>query len=295
MLEGSRWVLGIVMGLALSGWGCAPESPDADDPADDEAPAEDAEALTSGINGGACARSPYNCKLRVSGGNRVKTNAGSEKWGVFDGPVLDGHGDLMVESGWDHLRFQYGQTRHINGRTYAFVMTSPNSSSGWFPLDRVKGEDSLRKKIGEVNAKAAGLPKLGCYRVRNSHSEALAPKKVVYDTSSADNEAARDYLALPRDNGVRYANLTFNTPGYALGGVAIDIFPAGTKFRRLDVPTDSGKPSIDVPLWVKAQSGRYTKRSGSLKFVYGYVIADDGTRRNGWMAYEALTTATGCP
>jgi hypothetical protein len=279
MLDASRWVLAVAAGLALSASGCAPESPDVDDPEDDEAPAEDAEALTSGINGGACARSPYNCKLRVSGGNRVQTNAGSEKWGVYDGPVLDGHGNLMVDSGWDHLRF---------------VMATPNRSSGWFPLDRVQGEDSLRNKIGEVNARAAGLEKLGCYQVRSSHSESLAMKKVVYDTTS-DNEKAGDYLALPRANGGRYANLTFNTPGYALGGVAIDIFPAGTKFRRLDVPTDTGKPSIDVPLWVKASSGRYTRRSGSLKFVYGYVMTDDGARRNGWMAYEALTTSTGCP
>lgn len=293
MLDGARWVLGVVVGLSLAGAGCAPESPDVDDPAD-EASAEDADALTSGVNGGACARSPYNCKLRVSGGNRVQTNAGSEKWGVFDGPVLDGHGDVMVESGWDHLRFNYGQTRSIGGRTYAFVMASANRSSGWFPLDRVKGEDSLRNKIGEVNARASGLDKLGCYRVRDSHSQALAVKKVVHDTTS-DNEEAGDYLALPRANGGRYANLTYNTPGYALGGVAIDIFPAGTKFRRLDVPTDSGNPSIDVPLWVKASNGRYTKRSGSLKFVYGYVIAGDGARRNGWMAYEALTTASGCP
>ncbi len=293
MIERAQHWVGIVA-LALAGAGCAPESPDPGD-ADDEETAEDADALSSGINGGACARSPYNCKLRVSGGNRVETSAGSELWGVFDGPVLDGNGDVMVDSTWDHLRFQYGQTRHIDGRTYAFVMASPNSSSGWFPLDRAKGEESLRAKIGEVNARASGLDKLGCYQVRDSHSQTLALKKVVYDTDSVDNEAAGDYLALPRKNGARYANLVFNTPGYALGGVAVDIFPAGTKFRRLDVPTDSGKPSIDVPLWVKASNGRYTRRSGSLKFVYGTVKAADGARRNGWMAYEALRPSTGCP
>ena len=231
---------------------------------------------------------------RVSGGNRVKTNAGSELWGVGDGPVLDGNGDLMVESGWDHLRFNYGQTRHIAGRTYGFAMSTPNGSSGWFPLDAVLGEESLRNKMGEVNARAAGLAKMACYQVKDGHDAGLAKKKVVYDTDS-DNERAGDYLPLPRKNGERYVNLVFNTPGFALGGVAIDIFPAGTRFRRLEVPTDSGKPSIDVPLWVKDGSGRYRKRSGSLKFVYGYVMTADGTRRNGWMAYDALRTAEGCP
>lgn len=295
MFGRARWFVGVVVAMGLLGMGCAPEGHDADEWEDDEEEVTDnADSLTAGVNGGACAHSPYNCKLRVSGGNRVKTNAGSEKWGVADGPVLDGQGDVMVESGWDHLRFNYGQTRHINGRTYGFVMASPNASSGWFPLDKVLGEDSLRNKMGEVNAKGAGLDKLGCYKVRGSHSASLAAKKVVYDTTS-NNERAGDYLPLPRKNGERYANLTFNTPGFGLGGVAIDIFPAGTKFRRLDVPTDGGRPSIDVPTWVKDSNGRYRRRSGSLKFVYGYVKTVDGTRRNGWMAYEALTQSSACP
>ncbi len=259
----------------------------------DQEATTDAEGLSSGVNGGACTASPYNCKLRVSGGNRVKTNAGSELWGVGDGPVLDGHGDLMVESGWDHLRFNFGQTRHIGGRTYGFAMATANRSGGWFPLDAVLGEASLRGKMGEVNARADGLAKMGCYEVRASHDEGLAAKKVVYDTES-DNERAGDYLALPRKNGSRYANLTFNTPGFGLGGVAIDIFPSGTRFRRVEVPTDSGRPSIDVPLWVKDGSGRYRTRSGSLKFVYGFVVTEDETRRNGWMAYDALKVSTGC-
>ena len=173
-------------------------------------------------------------------------------------------------------------------------MATKNGSSGWFPLDAVTSESILRDRIGEVNAKGAGLEKMGCYQIRASHDAGLAPKKVVYDTKS-DNERAGDYLPLERNNGKRYANLTFNTPGFGLGGVAIDIFPSGTKFRRLDVPTDAGAPSIDVPLYVKDGAGRYRKHAGDMKFVYGYVIAADGTRRNGWMAYDALRTSTGCP
>jgi hypothetical protein len=67
--------------------------------------------------------------------------------------------------------------------------------------------------------------------------------------------------------------------------------PAGTKFQRLDVPTDSGAPSIDIPLWVQDSSGRYRQQSGTMKFIYGYVIAATGTKRNGWMASAAWTAA----
>ena len=65
-------------------------------------------------------------------------------------------------------------------------------------------------------------------------------------------------------------------------------------FRRVEVPTSSGHPSISIPLWVANASGRYIVRSGSMRFVYGF-IAGDGTRRFGWMALDALETSTGCP
>jgi hypothetical protein len=32
-----------------------------------------------------------------------------------------------------------------------------------------------------------------------------------------------------------------------------------------------------------------------MKFIYGYVIAATGTKRNGWMAYDALYVSSGCP
>lgn len=277
--------------LATAIIGCAPGDPEIEEA--DEAETE-ADALTAGVNGGACLKSPYNCKLRVTGGNRVE-NAQGGLWGVEDGNVVDGNGDIMGFSTWDHLRFNYGQTRHINGRTYAFAMATNQGSSGWFPLDAVKSEDILRDRIGEVNAKGAGLAKMGCYAVKDSDAPASrAALKVVYDTES-DNERVGDYLALVRNNGGRYINLAFNVPGFGLGGVAVDIYPAGTKLQRLDVPTDSGAPSIDIPVWKKDSAGRYRKKAGEMKFIYGYVIAKDGTRRNGWMAYEAVKVSSGCP
>ncbi len=270
--------------------GCAPGSAETveEDVDDDDS------AVSSGVNGTVCEVSPYNCKLRASGGNRVE-NAQGGLWAVEDDVVVDGDGVKMVDSTWDHLRFNYGQTRHMNGRTYAFAMSTSNGSSGWFPLDAVVSEDILRDRIGEVNAKGSQLGKLGCYKVRDSSGTAArAALKVVYDTTS-DNERVGDYLALERKNGKRYMNLAFNVPGFGLGGVAVDIFDAGTKFQRLDVPTDQGKPSIDIPVWKKDSAGRYRKNAGSMKFVYGYVKTADGTRRNGWMAYEGLTTTSGCP
>lgn len=32
-----------------------------------------------------------------------------------------------------------------------------------------------------------------------------------------------------------------------------------------------------------------------MKFIYGYVVSKPGAKRFGWMAYDALTSATGCP
>lgn len=276
--------------LAVLAIGCAPGDAEVDEVDDTE---EESDALSSGVNGGACLKSPYNCKLRVNGGNRVE-NAQGGLWAVDDDNVVDGNGDLMGVSTWDHLRFNYGQTRHINGRTYAFAMSTNQGSSGWFPLDAVTSEEILRDRIGEVNAKGAGLAKMACYAVKNSDATpSRAALKVVYDTDS-DNERVGDYLALVRKNGGRYINLAFNVPGFGLGGVAVDIYPAGTKFQRLEVPTDSGAPSIDIPVWKKDGAGRYRTKAGEMKFVYGYVVADDGTRRNGWMAYEALKTSSGC-
>jgi hypothetical protein len=277
----------VALGLVVSG--CAPGDAES---IDDET-AADQDAALSGANGGACIESEYNCKLRVSGGNRV-SNAQENLWAVDDDVVLDGNGDLMGMNTRDHLEFNYGQTRRIGDVTYAFATSTSNASAGWVPIDAIVSEGTFRDRVGEVNAKAAGLGKMACYAVKNSHDDSRELLKVVYD-STATHERAGDYMPLVRKNGKRYANLTFNVPGFALGGVAIDIFPAGTKFRRLDVPTEHGKPSIDIPLWKKDGQGRYRAQAGTMKFVYGYVVSKTGTRRNGWMAYESLTQSSACP
>lgn len=46
---------------------------------------------------------------------------------------------------------------------------------------------------------------------------------------------------------------------------------------------------------VKDSAGRYRKKSGTMKFVYGYVLTKPGHKRFGWMAYDALVADSGCP
>ena len=254
-----------------------------------------AAALSSGVNGTACAASPYNCKFRGVGGNRVLTNDGGEGWRVETGAsIRDGNGDVLGVQTGGSLAFNYGQTRLLAGKAHALALSTSNRSSGWYPIERILGEASFRSKNGNVDARDPGGERMGCYQIRDSHDASIERKKVVYD-SQVTHERAGDYLALLRDNGRRSANLTFNVPGFALGGATADHFPAGTRFRRIGVPTASGKPSISIPLWVKNGSGAYRQQSGTLRFFYGYVRAADGTRRIGWMSEAALTASTGCP
>ena len=281
----SSVVVSCLVALSVPGLGCG--APGDFDEGEDEEISVGEEALTPGVNGKACTKSPYNCKLRVEGGNAVDNSKGG-LWAVHDAPVVDGNGVVIGLNTRDHLRFNYGQTRHMNGTTFVFARSTSMNAAAWFPIDEVYGEQSLRDKVGEVNAKDTGLERMGCYRVKSSHDPVLAVKKVVYDTESSQEEAG-DYLSMPRANGVRYANLAFSVPGFGLGAPAVDIFPAKTRFRRIDVPTSSGKPSLAIPLWVKDGQGRYRKQSGSMKFVYGYVNTEPGTKRFGWMALEALT------
>ena len=295
-MEGMTKTLCVVLAFAGVSSACGGDVPAGAGEGAGEALQTGAQSLYAGVNGEACTASPYNCKLRPSGGNRVTTNdPNDDAWALVTGvPIRDGHGTVVGTSTRTSTTFNYGQTRSFGGETYAFAVSTSNGSAGWMPLSSIKGQTSFADKVGHVSALGSGLAKLGCYAVRDSHDTTLEFKKVVYD-SDAEHERAGDYLPLVRANGKRSANLTFNVPGFALGGVAVDHFPAGTKFQRLDVPTDGGAPSIDIPLYVQDSAGRYRTQSGTMKFIYGYVIAAGTTRRNGWMAYDALSVSSGCP
>ncbi len=280
-------VLGSTFGLASLG--CSADVDDGEEV--DDLSGE----LTSGVNGTKCVASPYNCGFRATGGARVLTADGDDSWAVEGGAsVRDGNGTALVTQGATKLKFNYGQTRHLAGKTHFLAMATDNGSAAWFPADHVVHEQSLRDKIGNVDAKDPHQGKMSCYEIRSTYDASIELKKVVYDSDSS-HERAGDYLPLKRNNGKVSANLVFSVPGFSLGGAVTDHFPAGTKFQRVVVPTTSGRPSIDIPLWVDAGNGHYTKRSGSMKFVYGYIVSkSDGAKRFGWMAYDAIKPSNGC-
>ncbi len=291
--------------LALLATGCLSEIDTPDQPDDlvdtTVQPPDDTttvDAFSTGANGTSCIASKYNCRFRA-GGSRVTTKAGSDTWGIVPGAsVRDGMGTAMIAEAGSGATFNYGQTRYLAGKAHALMLTSSNSSAGWYPIDHISGETSFREQVGEVNAKDPHQGGMSCYAIRDSHDPKLELKKVVHDSQVGPNghERAGDYLPLVRANGQRSANLIFSVPGFALGGATTDHFAAGTKFQRVTVPTESGRPSISIPLWVPNPNdgNRYTRQSGTMRFLYGYVTASDGTRRFGWMAEDALTVSTGC-
>jgi hypothetical protein len=247
----------------------------------------------AGVNGRECIASAFNCRFR-EGGSRVTTKGGEESWGITPGAsVRDGNGTALSTQTGSRLTFNFGQTRYLAGKAHALALSTSNGSAGWYPIDHIKGETSFRSQNGEVNGKDPQMGAMACYQIRNNHDENIELKKVVRD-SKATHERAGDYLPLVRADGRRSANLVFSVPGFGLGGATTDHFLAGTKFRRVQVPTGSGQPSITIPLWVKNGSGRYVKQSGEMRFYYGYVRASDGVKRWGWMAEDALTVSSGC-
>ncbi len=284
-----------MLASSLFASGCAVDaSDDGSGSEDGDSIVDDSAALSSGVNGSACLQSPYNCKLRAAGGNRIDTAAGDEEWSVGSGYVLDGNGDPMTLQTPSMLKFNYGQARVMNGKLHLLAMSTANGSSGWFPLDAIAGKASIDAKVGRVKAEDPGGGSMACYEVTDRDiDDDYAAKKVVYDADGS-HERVGDYMPLLRKNGAKYANLAFNVPGVALGGPAIDIFPVGTKFQRVQVPTVSGKPHLAVKLYVKGSSGHYTKRSGTLDFYYGYVKLEGGAKRFGWMAAPALEASSGC-
>jgi hypothetical protein len=275
---------------------CATGSPAFDD--DDNASGDAAfeTALLPGVNGDHCAASPFNCRFRA-GSSRVTTAGGDDSWGIAPGAsVRDGNGDVLATEAGARLTFNYGQTRALAGKAHALALTTSNRSAGWYPIDHILGETSFRARVGEVNARDPGLATMACYQIRNAHDPALEPKKVVFDSQAGPDghERAGDYLPLVRANGRRSVNLIFSVPGFGLGGATTDHFPAGEKFRRVEVPTSSGRPSITIPLWIQDSAGRYRTQSGTMRFFYGYVRAADGTRRFGWIAEDAIEVSAGC-
>lgn len=302
--------VGLVMmtaALVAGAAGCAAEAPDEGDESQSAAIASEASSLRDGVNSKGCRRSAYNCALYPgTGTQRVRRADGGETWGVDPAflsaskgvPVLDGNGDLMAMSPKTSFTLNYGQTRRLGNRTYVMALSAGIGSAGWVPVDAFLHAESLRQKVGEVNARGAALKDLACYVVKSSFDASLDKYAVVKDATDSNKPEPDDYLPKKRNNGKVYVNLAFSAPGDGLGAPAVDIFPAGTKFQRLDVPTweAGGAPSLEVKLYSKpAGSNTYSKLSDrEMKFIYGYVKTNDGVVRYGWMALDGLAPSSGC-
>lgn len=284
---------------SLASFVVACEAPEEGFEAEEQGETESAVSARPGTNGESCKRSAYNCSLHV-GGQRVMTPGGRETWGISSTffaankgvPVVDGNGELMGLSPKTELTFNYGQTRVMNGKRYAYAMSTGLGSSGWVEIRAIGASDAFTKAVGNMDAKGDGLKKLGCYEIASTYDESLDRKFVVKGATIGYAEA-NDYLPQVRANGKVYGTLSFNAPGDALGGANTDIFPAGTKFQRVDVPTWEipELPSLDVKLY----SGKAaTTPAGTMKFIYGYIRAASGEIRYGWAALDGLRVSSNC-
>lgn len=298
--------------FSVAAVGCAAQT-DVDD--EDEQDAESvSDELRDGINTGGCKRSPYNCHLNPGGSQRVRRADGKETWaidrawlaarGLVDPqtkapvvPVVDGNGDEMGRTKKLSFTLNYGQTRRMNETTYVMAVSTGLGSAGWVPIDAFRASASLRERVGEVNGRGGKLKKLGCYQVRSGYDPKLDTYKVVRGAKVGEQKEPNDYLPMKRANGKVYMNLAFSVPGDGLGAPAIDIFPQGTRFQRVDVPTweGSGRPSLEATLYARpAGSQAFTVPAGKMKFIYGYVKTPTGGERYGWMALDGLVASSGC-
>lgn len=291
----NRIVLTALSGLALLTLaGCAAEAED------DEGAGSAVSEISAkdGTNGNSCKRSAYNCSLRA-GGQRVERADGGETWAVEEGQspvvVVDGNGEEMGRSTYSKFTLNYGQSRTINGVRYVYALSTGLASGGWVPMNAFRAKESLAKAVGNIDAKGASLAPIGCYEIATAYAKRLDTLKVVKGAKEGEAKEPNDYLPQVRKNGQIYGTLSFNVPGDDLGGANTDIFPAGTKFQRLDVPTWDGPPSIDAKLYARTKgTDAYSTPAGEMKFIYGYITSVTGEVRYGWAAIDGLNVSSAC-
>jgi lysozyme len=275
----------------------------------------------AGKNGSDCSSySPYDCKLSPdtqtgSAANRVVQKVDGKitnSWAVTtvsgaDALILDGYGNELLRSDGQpvlqspgNVTFNYGQVRKFGGADYVFALSTDNKSTGWLPAASIEEWSAFKSDVGSKNAVGSGLADLGCYEVMKEPSVSAsefanfsALKVVRYAPFAEGEEKVGNYTSWSRESGAYLANMLFNV---TKGSPAIDIFPAGTKFQRLHVPTWSSAPSIDVDLYSYGEcehdgktAKSYCVPAGQLKFIYGRVLTPQGENRYGWMALEGTS------
>jgi hypothetical protein len=274
-----------------------------------------ATGVEPGVNSSRCKRSDYNCSLNVDGrGQRIRTPKGDESWevdmarlkqiGRIDPtsgrpavPILDGNGKTIGLSKNQSFTLNVGQKRSLGGVEHVFALSTGLKAAGWVGIDNFRDRDQLRRSIGDLRARGNDLKALQCFEIADRYDQSLEAYKVVYGVTDRDEMEPNDYLPVARAGGAIYANLAFNVPGDALGGPAVDIFPAGSRFQQVAVPVKGGKDNaLSVKLYEKdPATGAYTITSArSMQFIYGYIKPAEGDLRYGWMPVEALRKSQDC-
>jgi len=268
-----------------------------------------------GVNGPDCSEySPYDCRLGVQRQvARVVNDNYDNAWSLAHSsagwPILDGNGNQVGTEYGRAATFNYGQSRSFDGELHVLAMSTSAGVAGWLPYKSLADWGSFKAHLGDVSAKDDGLKELGCYEVagsvaadKESEFNAFEELKVVrYAPATESEEKVMNYTSYARGGPEHtvLANMVFNV---TLVSPTIDVFQAGTKFQRLDVPTSDHIPSLDVDLWKWGRCDHdgktedsYCEKAGQLKFIYGRVITPAGGARYGWMALEGTDVSIVAP
>jgi hypothetical protein len=167
-------------------------------------------------------------------------------------------------------------------RTFVYALATVPNGSGWIMLQAIHPAYRKHFKGRPINAR----PPIKCRGKKPirycivGKEEKDAPRRYrrkVVPCSGKQSEQVGDYLTRP--SGV--VNLLYALPG--AGGVSNDSFPVSTTtFWRVH-PDCTPKEAV-VNIYKRCSK----KPTGQMRFVYGYVMNTDGTRRYGWIAKETL-------
>lgn len=257
-------------------------------------------------NGKRCIKSIYNCALSDVKGNgqRLVSSDESISWKVKSEflktsglLVYDGNGDPIGKSSYNNFVLNKGQIRVINEQEMVFAISTGLGSAGWVPIHYFDDSAKIKLLIVPRNANGDALRAIECFEIGNGYDSRFDQYKLVKNSKSLDGEEPNDYLPFKRKSGRSLMNLAYNVPGFGIGGPAIDIFPSGTKFTRLEVPLLSNKNSrsIKAKLYEMDSGGNYIIEAGWMEFIYGYIRSVSGEYRYGWMPLTGLKPSTNCP
>jgi hypothetical protein len=172
-----------------------------------------------------------------------------------------------------------GGTRVV--RTFVYALSTQPNGSGWIMLEAIHPSYRKYLKGRPINSKppihcGGKKPIRYCIVGKDEADAPVRYRRKLVPCSGKKNEQVGDYLTRP--SGV--VNLLYALPG--AGGVSNDSFPVNTTFWRVH-PDCTPKEAM-----VNTYKRCSKKPTGKMRFVYGYVVHPDGSRRYGWIAKETL-------